>query len=143
MRRTRTKLSASLSLAVAIVVGILACNNSGSSGFPFSGPGCTAPYYSNACWSCQQRYCNAGCAIPDCAPYFECVCACQPSDDNCSSACIHDHSCVTCLQGVGDNGRGYGDCSACASACYPTDGGDDSRTDETGKASTGDGQSSE
>ena len=113
--------------AVAIFVTAIACASSGGSGgFPFSGPGCTGPYYSDGCWSCLQSKCSAGCAVPDCAAYFQCVCACpNTNDQSCTAACIHDASCVTCLHGIGSNGHGvaYGYCHACAGQCYPPDGG--------------------
>jgi hypothetical protein len=119
MGKTGLMLHAACSLACAIIVGVFACNNS-PSGFPFSGPGCASPYYSNECWNCLDRYCNAGCAVSDCKSYFECVCASEAGDD---SNCIHDPSCVACLHGI-DNGRGLADCFACSSQCFPMDGGD-------------------
>lgn len=109
--------------AVAILVTAISCTSSDGSGFPFSGPGCRGPYYSNACWSCMQSSCNAGCAVTTCAAYFQCVCACpQTNDETCTAYCAHDEACITCMHNIGGtdaNGR----CNACAGQCSPTDGG--------------------
>jgi hypothetical protein len=108
----------------------------GSRSFPFSGPGCTGAAYSDACWTCQVRNCNAGCLATDCAAYYECACACPASDlDNCSAECAYGQACLSCFHGL-TGGRDYGDCKACAAECSPQTQGDASPPDA---ASVGDG----
>jgi hypothetical protein len=113
-----------LAIAIAAVATAAGISCHSSSAFPFSGPGCTGPTYSDACWECLDHDCNASCAAVQCAAWFECLCACDPDDAGCSSACVHDPACVSCEHGIANDGF-LDTCVPCRSVCFPEEGGAD------------------
>jgi hypothetical protein len=134
--------------AAAAWAVVVACSSS-SSGykFPFSGPSCnggppgtTTP---TACDTCEENTCGgtAGCLSSDCSAYFNCLCACQPSDATCLQGCPQPTAaCTSCENSIESciQTAATGSCSSqCGSASSSSSGGTSSGSSSGGVTATG------
>src|SRR5215469_1769116 len=62
-------------------------SGSSSGAFPFTGPSCTSAQINTGCWQCTVDNCNGACVTADCAPFFQCFCACPAGDTQCQNGC--------------------------------------------------------
>jgi len=96
-----------LLVASSLVGAVIACGGSSGNGdsarFPYSGPTCTGPEYSSACWACTESNCSPGCITADCNDYLSCFCACDAGDGHCAGGCDPklSQACVACVNRVG------------------------------------------
>lgn len=122
MAFTPSSLLGVLTCAVALALGVTACSGSAKvalhdcdggachdSGpqamFPYSGPSCNGPSFSNACYGCAESACGGtvGCLDRDCSDFFSCFCACAVGDSTCAAGCQQSHfspACQTCVESI-------------------------------------------
>lgn len=132
----------------AFVAGVMACSSSssgGNSAFPFSGPSCMGgppgtQQVSAACTSCVDNACSSqfACIKTDCADYYNCICACQPSDATCAGKCSMSSACQSCNSGAGQCLVSANQ-NACASDCSASSSGGGSSGGSSGTSSSGGG----
>jgi hypothetical protein len=96
---------------VMLIAPMLTCTGAITQGtdagihFPFSGPSCVGPAFSDACWSCVVGHCGGACLASDCGESQQCECSCDAGDSQCNNACAsrgQSTACTTCLDRLED-----------------------------------------